>query len=90
MIQGRFFNEAPFCFIGRVQMNTIPLLVLLAILAGIFLIIRYFFIKSTRGPAEKEGIQKGLLVALLTDSWLLGWLYAKKNSDYDYDERRLK
>ena len=71
-------------------MNIIPLLVLLAILAGIFLIIRYFFIKSTRGPAEKEGMQKGLLVALLTDSWLLGWLYAKKNSDYDYDERRLK
>lgn len=71
-------------------MNMIPLLVLLAILAGIFLIIRYFFIKSTRGPAEKEGIQKGLLLALLTDSWLLGWLYAKKNSDYDYDERRLK
>ncbi|MDD6190476.1 MAG: hypothetical protein PUB75_02670 [Firmicutes bacterium] len=71
-------------------MNMIPLLVLLVILAGIFLIIRYFFIKSTRGPAEKEGIQKGLLVALLTDSWLLGWLYAKKNSDYDYDERRLK
>lgn len=71
-------------------MNIIPLLVLLAILVGIFLIIRYFFIKSTRGPAEKEGMQKGLLVALLTDSWLLGWLYAKKNSDYDYDERRLK
>lgn len=46
--------------------------------------------KSLRGPAEKEGMQKGLLVALLTDSWLLGWLYAKKNSDYDYDERRLK
>ena len=71
-------------------MNMIPLLVLLAILAGIFLIIRYFFINSTRGPAEKEGIQKGLLLALLTDSWLLGWLYAKKNSDYDYDNRRLK
>lgn len=71
-------------------MNMIPLLVLLAILAGMFLIIRYFFIKSTRVSAEKEGIQKGLLVALLTDSWLLGWLYAKKNSDYDYDERRLK
>ena len=68
----------------------IPLLLLLEILAFIFLVIRYFFIKSTRGPAEKEGIQKGLLVALLTDSWLLGWLYAKKNSDYDYDERRLK
>jgi len=46
--------------------------------------------KSTRGPAEKEGMRKGLLVALLTDSWLLGWLYTKKNSDYDYDERRLK
>ncbi len=70
--------------------SLIPLLVLLAIVAGIFLIIRYCFIKSTRGPAEKEGIQKGILVALLTDSWLLGWLYTKKNSDYDYDERRLK
>ena len=70
--------------------SLIPLLILLAILAGIFLIIRYCFMKSTRGPSEKEGMQKGLLVALLTDSWLLGWLYAKKNSDYDYDERRLK
>lgn len=70
--------------------SLLPLLLLMVILAGIFLIIRYFFIKSTRGPSEKEGIQKGLLVALLTDSWLLGWLYAKKNSDYDYDERRLK
>lgn len=70
--------------------SLIPLLLLLAILAGIFLIIRYCFIKSTRGPAEKEGVQKGLLVALLADSWILGWLYAKKNSDYDYDERRLK
>ena len=67
-----------------------PLLLLLAILACIFFIIRYCFIKSTRGPSEKEGMQKGLLVALLTDSWLLGWLYAKKNSDYDYDKRRLK
>lgn len=55
-------------------MNIIPLLVLLAILAGIFFIIRYCFMKSTRGPSEKEGMQKGLLVALLTDSWLLGWL----------------
>lgn len=70
--------------------SLIPLLVLLAILAGIFFIIRCCFIKSTRGSAEKEGTQKGLLVALLTDSWLLGWLYTKKNSDYDYDERRLK
>lgn len=70
--------------------SLIPLLILLAILAGIFLIIRCFMKKSLRGPAEKEGMQKGLLVALLTDSWLLGWLYAKKNSDYDYDERRLK
>ena len=35
-----------------------PLLLLLAILACIFLMIRYFFIKSTRGPAEKEGMQK--------------------------------
>lgn len=70
--------------------SLIPLLVLLAILTGVFLIIRCCFTKSTRGPAEKEGIQKGLLVALLTDSWILGWLYAKKNSDYDYDERRLK
>ena len=67
-----------------------PLLLLLAILACIFSMIRYFFIKSTRGPAEKEGMQKGLLVALLTDSWLLGWLYTKKNSDYDYDNRSLK
>lgn len=70
--------------------SLLPLLLLLAILAGIFFIIRYCFIKSTRGTAEKEGIQKGLLVALLTDSWLLGWLYTKKKSDYDYDERRLK
>ena len=70
--------------------SLIPLLVLLAMLVVVFLIIRYYFMKSTRGPAEKEGIQEGLLVALLTDSWFLGWLYAKKNSDYDYDERRLK
>lgn len=41
-----------------------PLLLLLAILAGIFFIIRYCFMKSTRGPAEKEGMRKGLLVAL--------------------------
>ena len=67
-----------------------PLLLLLAILAGIFFVIRHCFVKSSRGPAEKEGIRKGVLVALLTDSWLLGWLYTKKNSDYDYDERRLK
>lgn len=44
-----------------------PLLLLLAILAGIFFVIRYCFMKSTRGPSEKEGMQKGLLGALHTD-----------------------
>lgn len=67
-----------------------PLLLLLAILAGIFLVIKLCITRSQRGPVEKEGIQKGVLVALITNSWLFGWLYAKKKSDYDYDERRLK
>lgn len=70
--------------------SLIPLLILLAIIACILLLIKWCITKSTRGPSEKEGIQKGILVALLTDSWLLGWLYAKKKSNYDYDERRLK
>lgn len=70
--------------------SLIPLLILLAIIAGILLFIKWCVTKSLQGPSEKEGIQKGILVALLTDSWLLGWLYAKKKSDYDYDEHRLK
>ena len=67
-----------------------PLLILLIILAGILLVIKLCKTKSMRGPAEKEGIHKGILAALITDSWLFGWLYAKKKSNYDYDERRLK
>ena len=70
--------------------SLIPLLILLAIISCILLLIKWCVTKSMRGPSEKEGIQKGILVALLTDSWLLGWLYAKKKFDYDYDERRLK
>lgn len=70
--------------------SLIPLLILLVILAAIFLVIKLANTKSMRGPAEKDGIKKGVLVALLTDSWLLGWLYARKNSDYDYDKNRLK
>lgn len=67
-----------------------PLLLLLAIITGILFAVKLCISKSLRGPAEKEGIQKGILATLLTDSWLFGWLYAKNKSDYDYDKCRLK
>ena len=70
--------------------SIIPLMILLAVIAGIILVIKVCLGKSMRSSAEKEGIKKGMLVALLTNSWLLGWLYAKRNTDYDYDERKLR
>ena len=68
----------------------IPLIILLAVIAGIILVIKVCLDKSMRSPAEKEGMKKGLLVAFITNSWLLGWLYTKRNADYDYDERKLR
>ena len=68
----------------------IPLIILLAIIAGILIVIKVYINKSMRGPAEKEGMKKGVLVALITNSWLLGWLYTKRNADYDYDERKIR
>ena len=70
--------------------SIIPLMILLAVIAGIILVIKVCLDKSTRSPAEKEGIKQGLLVTFLTNSWLLGWLYTKRNTDYDYDERKLR
>ena len=51
----------------------IPLIILLAIISGILIVIKVYINKSMRGPAEKEGMNKGVLVALITNSWLLGW-----------------
>lgn len=69
----------------------LPLLLLLVVILAVMIIVfKLCRGGSMRGPSEKEGMRKGLMVALLTDSWLLGWLYAKRNSDYDYDNRRLK
>lgn len=68
----------------------IPLIILLAVIAGILIVIKVCINKSMRGPAEKEGMNKSVLVALITNSWLLGWLYTKRNADYDYDERKLR
>ena len=69
--------------------SIIPLMILLAVIAGIILVIKVCLDKSTRSPAEKEGMKQGMLVALLTNNWLLGWLYIKRRSDYDYDERKV-
>ena len=70
--------------------SIIPLMILLAVIAGIILVIKVCLDKSMRSPAEKEGMKKGVLVAFLTNSWLLGWLYTKRNTDYDYDERKIR
>lgn len=70
--------------------SIIQLMILLAVIAGIILVIKVCLDKSMRSPAEKEGMKKGVLVAFLTNSWLLGWLYTKQNTDYDYDERKLR
>lgn len=68
----------------------IPLIILLSVIAGIILVIKICINRSMRSPAEKEGMKQGMLVALLTNNWLLGWLYIKRRSDYDYDERKLR
>lgn len=68
----------------------VPLIILLAVIAGIIAVIKICIDRSMRSPAEKEGMNQGLLVAFLTNSWLLGWLHTKKNTDYDYDERKLR
>ena len=68
----------------------IPLIILLAVIAGVILVIKICMDRSMRSPSEKEGMKQGLLVAFLTNSWLLGWLYTKRNTDYDYDERKLR
>ena len=65
-------------------------IILLAVIAGVILVIKICMDRSMRSPAEKEGMKQGLLVAFLTNSWLLGWLYTKRNSDYDYDKRKLR
>lgn len=73
----------------QVNMNTfIPLIVLLAALViGIILIKRCF---KYRSPAEKTAFRKGMIAAILTNDPLFGHFFAKKNSDYDFDEKRLK
>ena len=48
------------------------------------------FNDTSRGPAEKEAIRKGILAVLLTDSLLFGWIFVKNNSKYDFKKRRLK
>jgi len=68
----------------------IPLIILLSVIAGIILVIKICINRSMRSPAEKEGMKQGMLVALLTNNWLLGWLHTKRRSDYDYDERKLR
>ena len=68
----------------------IPLILCFAIVVAVIIVLKNKSETSARGPAEKDGMKKCVLIAMLTDSWLLGWLYAKKNYDYDYDERRLK
>ena len=70
--------------------SIMPLIILLAVIAGVVLVIKVYLDKSMRSPAEKEGIKKGVLLAFLTNSWLLGWLYTKRNADYDYDERKIR
>ena len=70
--------------------SIIPLMILLAVIAGIILVIKVCLDKSMRAQHEKEGMKQGLLVTFLTNSWLLGWLYTKRNTDYDYDERKLR
>ena len=68
----------------------IPLIICFAVVVAVIIITKSKSEKSTRGPAEKDGIRKGLLVAFLTDSWLFGWLYARNNSEYDYKDKKLK
>ncbi len=70
--------------------SIIPLMILLAVIAGIILVIKVCLDKSMRAQDEKEGMKQGLLVTFLTNSWLLGWLYTKRNTDYDYDERKIR
>ena len=70
--------------------SIIPLMIILAVIAGIILVIKVCLDKSMRSQDEKEGMKQGLLLAFLTNSWLLGWLYTKRNTDYDYDERKLR
>lgn len=45
---------------------------------------------GTGSPTAKDGMKNGMWVGLITNSWLLGLLYTKRKTDYDYDEYRLK
>jgi len=46
--------------------------------------------KKIKGPAEKKVVKESILVTLLTNNIIWGWLKAKNNSEYDMKNRRLK